>query len=159
MVTQRAKIPGGSSDPVCKARSIQLDALPGVDLGLSIHRQVIGMLGTQHLSDLGFGRDAAFDNTSRCRGSDDSALAGTAAITGPAGDRDPERGRHDIKAFSNILADLVQPSATAKAGLILYIDNLLDPFEARRKRTVVCLAGTIALGLNRSNFTRRTGCA
>lgn len=124
---------------------------------------MIGILGDQHLSDQGFGRDTAFDNTGWCRGLDDGALAGAASIARPAGDHDPERGRHDIKAFGNILADLVQPAATAWAGpnavSALYIDNLLDPFEVCRQRTAVGLAGTIALGLNPSSLTRRTGCA
>ena len=75
MVPQGAKIPCGPPDPVCKGRSIQLDALPSIDLRLPIKRQVIGILGNQHLGDQGFGGDAAFDNTSRCRGLDDRALA------------------------------------------------------------------------------------
>lgn len=107
-------------------------------------------------SDQGFGGDAAFDNTSRCRGLDDRALAGAASIARPAGDHDPERGRHDVKPFGNIFADLAQPAATAWAGLVVDIDDLLDPLEVRRQRTAVGLAGTIALGLSCSS---RTGCA
>jgi hypothetical protein len=53
----------------------------------------------------------------------------------------------------------VQPAATAWAGLIVDIDDLLDPLEVRRQRTAVGLAGTIALWLSRSSLTRRTGCA
>lgn len=131
----------------------------GIDLRLPVKRQMIGILGYQHLSDQGFGRDAAFDNASRCWGLDDCALTRAATVTRPTGDQKTERGRDDIKPFSNILADLVQPAAAAWAGFILYIDNLLDPLEVRRQRAAVGLAGTTALGLNRSSLTRRAGCA
>lgn len=133
MVTQWAKIPGGPPDPVCKSRAIQLDALAGVDLGLPIERQMISIFGDQHLCDQGFGGDAAFDNMSRCRGLDDRALTRAAAITRPTGDQNTERGRHDIKPFGDILADLMQPAAAARAGPkavdAFDIDDLLDPFE------------------------------
>jgi hypothetical protein len=75
MVTQRAKIQGCPPNPVCEGGAIQLDTLAGIDLRLPIKRQVIGILGNQHLGDQGFGGDVAFDNTSRCRGLDDRALA------------------------------------------------------------------------------------
>jgi hypothetical protein len=48
--------------------TIELDALPGVDLRLSVKRQVIGVLGDQHLGDQRLGRDAALDDPRRRRG-------------------------------------------------------------------------------------------
>jgi hypothetical protein len=44
----------------------------------------------------------------------DRAIAGAAAITGPTDDQNTERGRHNIKAFGNILADPV-PQLRARA--------------------------------------------
>lgn len=159
MVTQRAKIPGCPPDPVCKGGAIQLDALAGINLRLPIERQMIGILGHQHLSDQGLGGNAAFDDTSRCRGLDDRTLTGAAAIARPTGNQNTERGWHNIKAFGYVLTDLVQSSATAWAGLIIYIDKLLDPFEMCGQRAAIGFAWAIALWAGRSSLTSGTGCA
>ena len=122
---------------------------------------MIGILGHQHLSNQGLGGNAAFDNASRCRGLNDCVLTRAAAIAGPTGDQNTERGRHNIKAFGNILADLVQPTAAASACpnavSAVDIDNLFNPLQVRRQRAAVHLARTITLGLNRSSLTGRTG--
>ena len=50
---------------------------------------------------------------------------------------------HDVEAFGYILADLVERAAAARTGLVLDIDDLLDPFEMGRERTAVALAGAL----------------
>ena len=74
VVAQRAQIPCCPADPVCKGGTIQLDALPGIDLRLPVERQAIGIFGYQHLRDQCFGGDATFNDPSRGRSLDDRAL-------------------------------------------------------------------------------------
>lgn len=105
---------------------------------------MIGILGDQHLRDQRFGGDAAFDDPCRGRGLHDRVLARAAAIAGTTGDQDAEGGGHDIEALGDILADLVERAAAAGAGLILDVDDLLDPFEMGGQRTAVGLARACA---------------
>lgn len=60
MITQEAKIPCRPTDPVSERGTIKLDALTGIDLCLPVKRQVIGILGDQHLGDQRFGGETAF---------------------------------------------------------------------------------------------------
>jgi hypothetical protein len=85
------------------------------------------------------------------------ALARAAAITRAAGNKDAERGGHDIKTFGDILADMVKRTAAARTCLIGDIDDLLDPFKMGWQRTAVGLAGTLTFGLLCFSFTRCTG--
>ena len=147
VVAQGAQIPRCASDPVCKGGAVKLDALPGIDLRLPVERQVIGILGDQHLRDQRFGGDAAFDDPCRRRSLDDRALTRTAAIARTAGNQHAEGGGDDIEAFSHILADLVECAAAAGTGLIFDIDDLLDPLEMGRQRPAVGLARPFALRL------------
>jgi hypothetical protein len=147
MIAQGAQIPGRSADPVCKGRAIQLDALPGIDLRLPVERQVIGILGDQHLRDQRLGGNAAFDDPGRRWSLHDRALARATAIARAPGDQHAEGGGHDIEAFGDILADLVERAAAAGAGLLLNIDDLLDPFEMGGQRSAVGLARAFARSL------------
>jgi hypothetical protein len=74
----------------------------------------------------------------------DGALARAATVARTAGDEDTEGGGHDVEAFGYILADLVERAAAARTGLVLDIDDLLDPFEMGWERTAVALAGRSA---------------
>jgi hypothetical protein len=58
---QRAQMPGSMTDPVCQRRPVQIDALAGINLGLAIQRQVVGIFGHQNLGDRSLGRQAALD--------------------------------------------------------------------------------------------------
>lgn len=132
----------------------QLDALPGIDLGLAVERQVIGILGHQHLRDQCFGGDPAFYDPGRRGSLHHCVLARAAAIARAPGHQHAEGGGHDIEAFGNILADLVQRTAAAGTGLVLDIDDLLDPLEMSGQRSAVGLARAFALGLWRCFITR-----
>ena len=101
-----------------------MDALAGIDLRLPVKRQVIGLLGDQHLGDQGFGGYAAFNNMSRRRGQDDRSRARAAAVTSPAGDQDTQRGRHDIKPLCDI-----RRSHTARTAGRLTFGDLLVGYE------------------------------
>ena len=107
---------------------------------------MIGVLGDQHLGDQRLGWNAAFDDPRRCRGLDHRALARAATVARPTRDQHPERGRHHIEPLGDILADPVERAAAAGAGLVLDIDDLLDPFEVRGQRTAVGLARMVGAG-------------
>ena len=72
---QRAQVPGGMADPVRQRGAIQIDALAGVDLGLAIQRQMVGIFGHQNLGDGGLGRQTALDQPRWRRGLHDAILA------------------------------------------------------------------------------------
>ena len=104
----RPQEPGGAADPVGQRRAIEIDALPGVDLGLAIERQVIGVFGDQHLGDRRLGRQAALDQPRRRGRLHDNVLASPAGIFGPAHDEHAELRRHDVEPLAHVLADPVQ---------------------------------------------------
>ncbi len=72
---QRTQVPGGLSHPVRQGRTIEIDALAGVNLRLPVQRQMIGIFGYQNLGDGGLGRQSAFDQPGRSRCLHDAVLA------------------------------------------------------------------------------------
>jgi hypothetical protein len=91
--------------PVRQGRTIELNALAGVDLRLPIERQVIGIFGHQNLGDSCFGRQSALDQPGRGRRLHDTVLASTAGVFGTPGDEDPELRRDQVQPLASILAD------------------------------------------------------
>lgn len=71
---------------------------------------------------------------------DHRALARTTAVARPTRDQRSERGRHHLEPLGKILADPVERTAATGAGLLLDVDDLLDPFQMRGQRAVVDLA-------------------
>ena len=134
---QRAQVPGGMADPVGQRRAIEIDALAGVDLGLPVERQMIGIFGDQNLGDGGLGRQAALDQPRRRRRLHDTVLASPAGVFGPPGDEHPELRRHDVQPLALVLADPVQLALAAGAGLVVDVDDDLDPRQMRRQRSAV----------------------
>jgi hypothetical protein len=57
----------GFAYPVGEGRTIENDALPGIDLGLAVERQITGVFGDRHLSDRRLGRYGALDQPRRWR--------------------------------------------------------------------------------------------
>jgi len=76
----------------------------------------------------------------------DRALAGAAAIARTARHQNAEGGRHDVEPLRDILTDDMEIAAAAGAGLVLDIDDLLDPLKMRRQRAPVGLARSGAGG-------------
>ena len=128
---------GSPPDPVGERRAVEMDALAGVDLRLAIERQMVGIFGDEHVGDGRLGGHAALDQSRRRRRLDDDALAGPAAIAGTAGDEHPELRRHDVEALGDVLADDMQGMAAARAGLVLDVDDRLDPRQMGRQRASV----------------------
>ena len=128
---------GRASHPVGQGRAIQGDALAGIDLGLSIQRQMIGELRDQHLGDGRLGRQPAFDQSGRRRRLHDHVGASPAGILRSAYDQNAELRRHDIQALRDVLADAMQHRRTARADGARHIDHRLDPRQVRRQLAAV----------------------
>ena len=98
---------------------------------------MIGVFCDQDLCDQRFGGNAALNDPCRCRGLHDRALARPAAVPRTARDEDAEGDWHNVETLGNVLADLMERPAAARASPdaihFLDIDNLLDPLEMRRQ--------------------------
>ena len=141
----RPQQPGGAADPVGQGRAIEIDALPGIDLGLAIERQVIGIFGDQNLGHRRLGRQSALDQPRRRGRLHHHLLAGPAGILGPADDQHAQLRRDDVEPLAAILADPVQCVAAARTAVILDVDHHLDARQMRRQRSAVhaALGGTL----------------
>lgn len=102
---QRTPVEGCLPHPVRQRRTIQLNALAGVNLRLPIERQVIGIFGDKNLGDGGFGRQSALDQPGRGRRLHNTVLASTAGVFGTPSHEDPELRRDQVQPLASILAD------------------------------------------------------
>lgn len=73
------------ADPVGKCRTVEVDTLARVDLGLTIEGQMVGILRHQHVSHRGLCRNAALDEAGGSRSLDHSLFADATGILGPTG--------------------------------------------------------------------------
>jgi hypothetical protein len=124
-LVDRPEQEGRLADPVGERRTVECDALTGVDLGLAIEWQVIGVFGDQDLRHGRLGGDATFDKASRRRRLNNHLLAGPTGILGSAHDKNPELRRHDVKPLGAVFSNRMQPAVAARAGLVVDVDHLL----------------------------------
>ncbi len=108
------------------------------------------------------GGQSALDQAGRRQRLDDCALAGSAAIFGPARDQHPKLRWAHVEPFGRVLADPMHDPTAAGAGLALDVDHDLDAWQMRRqsaaiepalRRTSRLHAGvpTLLLGLSRGD--------
>jgi hypothetical protein len=109
---------------VCQRGVVEVDALAGVDLGLAIQRQMIGIL---QLGNGGFRRQPTLDQPRWRRGLHDAILACAASVFRPDRDQHPEPRRHDIQPFALVFA----------AAADIVIDGGLNPRQMRRQRAAI----------------------
>jgi hypothetical protein len=69
------------ADPIRHRRAVEVDAVAGIDRGLAVERQVVGVLGDEHMGEQRRARLATRDRQRRCRGLAD----GVAALAGKLG--------------------------------------------------------------------------
>ena len=96
VLDQRLEQPADLADPVGHGRAVEVDAFTGVDLRLPIERQVVGVLGDQHVRHGRLGRDATLDEAGGRRRLHHDLLARPAGIFRPARHDHPELGGHDV---------------------------------------------------------------
>lgn len=123
---------GSMPNPVRQCRSIESDALAAIDLGLPIERQVIGIFGHQNLGDGCLRRQSALDQPGRSLGLQDAIFAGSAGVFGTSGDDNAELRRHHVQPLALVLTDPMQLALAAGAGLVVDVDDDLDPRQMRR---------------------------
>ena len=149
------QMPGGVPDPVGKRRTVEVDPLPGVDLRLTIERQMIGVFGNEHMRDGRFGRQAALDQTRRSRRLRDAFLAGAASVFWPPRHQHAELRWNDIEPFGDVLADPVKLALAARAGLVVDIDDGFDARQMGGQRAAIAPAPARGFGAGRRGFAFR----
>ena len=128
----RTQQEGRAADPIGERRAVQVDALPGVYLGLAVKREMVGVLRHQHLGDRRLGRQAALDQPRRCGSLHHHILTAPAGVFGPAHDQNAELGRHDVEPLGDIFADPMQRTRAAGADHARHVDQRVDPRQMGR---------------------------
>lgn len=152
---------GRAPDPVGQGRSIQGNASPGIDLGLSIEWKMVGELRDQHLGDGRLGGQPAFDQSGRRQRLHDHVGARPAGILRATHHQHSELRRQDVEALRDVLTEAVQCPGTARAYRARHIDHHLDARQVRRQSATIGPTpggAGLALGrivLLRSSLTRR----
>jgi hypothetical protein len=142
---QRAQMEGGMPNPVRQRRSIESDALAGIDLGLPVERQMIGIFGHQNLGDGCLRRQAALDQPGRSLGLRDAIFAGSAGVFITPGDDNAELRRHHVQPLAPVFTDPMQFALAAGAGLVVEVDDDLDPRQVGRQCSAIDAALACAL--------------
>ena len=139
---------GRLAHPISQRGPVERHALAGIDLGLTVERQVVGILGHEHVRHRCLGRDPALDKAGGRRGLHDHVLARPAGVLRSAGDADAELGRHDVEALGYVLANDVEVAATTGTGAVVQVDHPLEARQMSRKGTAVgpALAGAGFVG-------------
>ena len=106
--------------------------MPGEDLALPVEWKVIAVFGDQDMSEQGRTGQPLADRPLRGRGLMDGP-AGPAAIARPADADDPKPRRHKIEHLADGLADHMQFTAAAGAGLMLEIEPDVLAGQMRRQ--------------------------
>lgn len=128
----RAQMEGGMPNPVRRCRSIESDALADIDLRLPVARQMIRIFGHQNLGDRCLRRQSALDQPGRSLRLEDAVLACTTGVFRTAGDDNAELRRHHVQPLALVFTDPVQVALAAGAGLVVDVDDDLDPRQMRR---------------------------
>ena len=123
--------------------------MTGKDLGLTIERQMITILGHQHLGQQSLGCHATGQRPLRCGCLHHGALAAAATVAWAADHLDlvdphgsspwAEGPRDDVEHLGDIFADHMHRAAAARAALVIDIDDHLDPRRMRRQGPSVAL--------------------
>jgi site-specific DNA recombinase len=137
---QRLEPPASPSDPVAQGGAVQRDALAREDRRLTVERQEIAVLGHQHVRQQGLGGHPAGDRPLRGGRLHDRPLARAAAVARAADHPHPQHGGDDVEHLARVLADDVHGPAAARAGLVLEVDQDLDPRQVRRQGAQVAPA-------------------
>src|SRR5438876_535333 len=105
----------GRPDPLGECRAIQLDAVSGIDLALAIKRQMIAILGHQHVCQESGTCHTARDGARGCWRLDDLLTAG-AAVLGPHMPDHLPVLRHVLEHLGDILTERAQHPAALRTA-------------------------------------------
>lgn len=155
---QRRRLP----DPVGERRALQFDAVAGVDSALAVERQVVGVLGHQHVGEQARRRPPALDGQGR-RGRPGDPLASPAGPTGADVADDAEPAGHVVQHLGHVLAEAPQAPAAggAGAGVGPVLDRLARQVvrqrAAERARPPPVPRAPVQAGRPRRKRARRSG--
>jgi hypothetical protein len=124
---QRGEPPAGAPDPIAQSRPIQHHALTSKDLGLSIQGQGVTVFAEQNVREERLGRHPAIDGPVWRGRLDHRALARPAAMFRTTDHLHPQLSRHEVQHFGAVLADEMHRAATARADVVLDIDDHFYP--------------------------------
>jgi hypothetical protein len=140
--------------PVAQRGAVEVEALPPVDLGLAVERQMVAELGDDDVGDQRLGGQAARHEALRGVDLRDRTPAAAAGVPRPPCHEHPELRRHDVEALRDVLADPGHWSTTARAERRGRLDHPLDPRQVRGEPAAVAVDGA-RLGARRCQ--RRAG--
>lgn len=117
---------GRMPDAIRERRPVEMDALVGMDLGLPMQRQMIGIFRHQHLGNGCLGRQTALDQPGWSFGLPDVVFTGA---TGVFGSRvTTTRNCAGIMSSRSLrFSHLVQVALAAWTALAVDVDQDLDP--------------------------------
>src|SRR6476620_611197 len=141
-VSDRLQMEAGSACPVTQCRSIQPDALAGVDLGLPVERQVIAELRDDDLSDQRLGRQAAGHHVLGCMRLRHSFRTATAGVFRTTRHKHAQLRWDHVQPLAHILADPRHLAAAARAQRALRLDNPFHPWQMSRQLTAIAIGRT-----------------
>ena len=104
-VDDRLQVERCLADPIGQHRAAQVDPGPGIDLRLTVERQVVGILGDQHMGEQRLGGQCAFEQVCGCRGLHNGAGASAAGIFRPNGHDNPELSGGDVEPLTAVFPD------------------------------------------------------
>ncbi|MGY4503267.1 hypothetical protein ACVWYH_007224 [Bradyrhizobium sp. GM24.11] len=154
---QRTQVEDRLSHPVRQCRTIELNTLAGVNLRLPVEWQVIGIFGDQDLGNGGLGRQTALDQPGRAGACTTPSSQARQAYLGRRVTR--LRNCAGTRSSRSLLSSPIRcnsPLATG-AGLIVDIDDDLDPRQVRRQGATVAaaLASPRLTAFRRADVMRR----
>jgi hypothetical protein len=120
---------------------------------------VIGVLGDDDVGHGGLGRQPTFDQPRGRWRLHHGFLAGPAGVFRTSHHQHPQLRGHDVQPLGDVFADPVQGPAAARAGLVLDVDDGLDPGQVRRQRSAVGSPPGRALGPDGRRCSFRPGLA
>jgi hypothetical protein len=137
---ERFEPPAGAADPAGQGGTLQIDTLPGEDLGLAVQRKMIAVLADQDVGKQRGAGQTASDHPLGRR-SLHHRLATPAGILWPPDADDPKRRWHPVEHLADALADHMQGAATTGAGIGLDVEQPVLTAEMIGKRLAPCCGG------------------
>jgi len=98
VIVEGFQLGGSCPDPIRQGGALDVDAMPHENLGLAVERQMVGILGDDHIGNERFRRQSTLDEACRRGGLHDTIGARAARKLWPT--------RHD---YADLGRDLVKP--------------------------------------------------
>ena len=128
-----------STHPACHHRSIQLDALSGINYCLTVERNVVSKLGHDDTGQQARCGQSTLDRPTRRRCLHDAVTMG-AGLLAPDGPDDFKRGIDDIQLLGDIFAQRLEMPAARRTGGFERLENVILSWQILRQWSARCRA-------------------